>query len=822
MALTTLEYVYSGQATFPVTFALGNLSRDYVTVRVNFAVDGSGDPLYYSDYSWLSDAELQINGLSLGDTVSIVRTVPKEELVSPFSAGADITRRNLDAQSKQAIMGLQEILDGRFDSDEAPATSADRAEQAANQASADASSILGLLPLINSAYQTLDDRPSLRDATTGLIYTLLDGSVWTTDGTSGHTATEDDDALSVVGVDGRLWKREFDGPVRIDWFYGGDLGLAVNAAVEALGPKGGHILLPARSSPYQWSTEAVVTDNIKVELHGVIELLGANRDPHLLAKGVIGPAVPVTSISGWAVGLGDTAGFTARNWVRITSDDIYDPGNTNTKYAEQRRISNVTSSELTLDGGLTDAFATNIEASPLALVGGVHVCGTAIITDPSNSPDGKLFAQFKYCDAPVFDGIRGTAVNHVLALFTDCPTAFVDGMLAKDVVTSATGYGFSADNTTTLFVRNVSGQSVRHLASSNNSGRTSLLGIVEGGGAPSYYLSDFVVDGSGITSGGSFTAPIDTHGACRGAFISNGRITGATGYGINIEGWLARLENVHLEGCGAGISFGNKSAIPGIYSISKSSSRGEMGNTFRVGAGPVESVLVDDCDFPTAANVQYGPVGKQGQFKIRDTRIKSSGVVNETVRVDDCEAFIMEDCSVTGAGKCVRIVNTDYIQLRGRNTLTAGAENGTLLECSAAIGSVDIAGVKGNSGGFSSVEGIRLGGTSFIEVIDRGDNDLSDVAIPWIVNAAGLTSFRSNREGLLTVTTPSSGQVDIPHGLPVVPNHYSVVAAGGAYIVEHVLTNSTNIRIKVLDEGGAAVGSTPVDLMWSASHVKST
>lgn len=116
MALTILEYTYSGQASFPVTFPLGILSREYVTVQINSAKDGAGDPLYYTDYNWLSNSEIVINGLSTGDLIRIVRTMPKEELVSAFTAGSDVTRVNLDNQNKQLIMIAHEIQDGRYDS----------------------------------------------------------------------------------------------------------------------------------------------------------------------------------------------------------------------------------------------------------------------------------------------------------------------------------------------------------------------------------------------------------------------------------------------------------------------------------------------------------------------------------------------------------------------------------------------------------------------------------------------------------------------------------------------------------------------------------
>lgn len=113
MSLTTVEYVYSGQVLFPLPFPLGILSREYITVQVNDQLDGSGDPLLYTDFTWLSNTEITINGLVLGDTIRISRTVPKLELISSFEEGSDVSRTNLDMQAKQTIMIYHELIDNR-------------------------------------------------------------------------------------------------------------------------------------------------------------------------------------------------------------------------------------------------------------------------------------------------------------------------------------------------------------------------------------------------------------------------------------------------------------------------------------------------------------------------------------------------------------------------------------------------------------------------------------------------------------------------------------------------------------------------------------
>ena len=111
MALTTVEYTYSGQASFAIPFSLGILNRAYVTIQINNQVDGSGDPLYYTNFTWTSDSEVVISGLTNGDIIKIARTIPSNLLLSDYTAGSNITRDNLNIANKQLIMLIHEVLD---------------------------------------------------------------------------------------------------------------------------------------------------------------------------------------------------------------------------------------------------------------------------------------------------------------------------------------------------------------------------------------------------------------------------------------------------------------------------------------------------------------------------------------------------------------------------------------------------------------------------------------------------------------------------------------------------------------------------------------
>jgi len=160
MALSTNTYTYTGGAqTFAVNFALGFIQRSDVNVRVNNAVDGSGDPAYAS-IEWIDDsAVIVLDVLTIGDTVEVLRTVSKSELKVNFTLGADITPSNLDLSALQGLMVYQELVDGRVEGTESPLIAADRAEAGAlaseaSAAKAAADAVLTAADVVTSAAST--------------------------------------------------------------------------------------------------------------------------------------------------------------------------------------------------------------------------------------------------------------------------------------------------------------------------------------------------------------------------------------------------------------------------------------------------------------------------------------------------------------------------------------------------------------------------------------------------------------------------------------------------------------------------------------------
>jgi hypothetical protein len=143
MALSTNTYTYAGGAqTFAVNFALGFIQRSDVKVRVNLAVDGSGDPVYTA-FTWIDDSAISVTPtLTIGDSVQLERTVSKTALKVNFSNNTDVTPANLDLSAKHGLMVYQELVDGRVDGAESPATAADRATLQADAAAASAAAAL--------------------------------------------------------------------------------------------------------------------------------------------------------------------------------------------------------------------------------------------------------------------------------------------------------------------------------------------------------------------------------------------------------------------------------------------------------------------------------------------------------------------------------------------------------------------------------------------------------------------------------------------------------------------------------------------------------
>lgn len=139
MGLSVNIVPYSGgPQTFDITFALGFLEREHVTVNVIGEVDGSGDPIFRA-FTWNSDSEILVTDtLPNPCQVRIARSLPRDTLLVDYTADGSITREALDRSSRQTIMLAHEALDGRLADGQDLETSLASAEAFADAAAASA------------------------------------------------------------------------------------------------------------------------------------------------------------------------------------------------------------------------------------------------------------------------------------------------------------------------------------------------------------------------------------------------------------------------------------------------------------------------------------------------------------------------------------------------------------------------------------------------------------------------------------------------------------------------------------------------------------
>lgn len=109
MANTTRTYTGNGTTTlYPVDFALGYLSREYVYVYL-----AGNEYTNQLAYTWIDDTQIELT-TAVADGVDFVirRVVPRSTLINDYDDGAILRERNLDDSFRQALMALEEVADG--------------------------------------------------------------------------------------------------------------------------------------------------------------------------------------------------------------------------------------------------------------------------------------------------------------------------------------------------------------------------------------------------------------------------------------------------------------------------------------------------------------------------------------------------------------------------------------------------------------------------------------------------------------------------------------------------------------------------------------
>ena len=116
MPATPYSYrTYAGAAagtTFAVSFPF--LAREHVAVFTNLDMAaGTWDALLLQgvDYSWVTDAQIQMLVSTTGKQVTILRETPISALIAPFSDGSNVDMGDFNTASLQDLYAVQEIRD---------------------------------------------------------------------------------------------------------------------------------------------------------------------------------------------------------------------------------------------------------------------------------------------------------------------------------------------------------------------------------------------------------------------------------------------------------------------------------------------------------------------------------------------------------------------------------------------------------------------------------------------------------------------------------------------------------------------------------------
>lgn len=117
MALSRYTVLGDGVKTqFAVTFPSGYLNESDVKVQVNNEVDGNQDPIFRT-LTFVSEFLVDVGAVpGLNEIVVFTRNVNRIAPENDFINRDQLTETALDENQLQAIMLVQEVLDGRFDS----------------------------------------------------------------------------------------------------------------------------------------------------------------------------------------------------------------------------------------------------------------------------------------------------------------------------------------------------------------------------------------------------------------------------------------------------------------------------------------------------------------------------------------------------------------------------------------------------------------------------------------------------------------------------------------------------------------------------------
>ena len=399
-------------------------------------------------------------------------------------------------------------------------------------------------------------------------------------------------------------------------------------------------------------------------------------------------AVGATSIT---VAAGDESAFTAGQWARLGSDNLFDASSTSIKEGELVQVESTASGTINLVSATIAAYTTANSATiaPLTMVDNVCVKNGRILGPTRVSTDAThIGLLFKLCVNPRDEDMVYEHCNFVGVRYEDCAGFVSTRAEARDAQNTGNGYGVSAMGATQDgIVRGLRQRNARHAFTTNNS--TSIKGVVR-----RVQVEDSISFNT-INTGDAF----DTHTAAEDIVFLRCKTFNSASQGFNVECRSGSVIDCQVyDSSSNGISLHNESdyegrmiargnktvncnnegilVLKGVRGTTAGYEMLEISGNDDQGAGEMAIYVGNSADSTRLTNVRVSG------NKSRDCQSTSAAI-----RVDEVEGLVFtSNQAIDPAGDCFRLrdcINFVCSDLTGR-LASSSSDNGLYLNSSAA------------------------------------------------------------------------------------------------------------------------------------------
>lgn len=420
-----------------------------------------------------------------------------------------------------------------------------------------------------------------------------------------------------------------------------------------------------------------IPSGVDLQMHGVVLDFSQSTDTvYVSVRGELGDRVPVTDARKGQFDVkipGHT--FKADQWLKISSDDLFDAKSTGIPLAEMVQIKEVSDGVVSLWAPLRDTYTTNVRAQlstpakDIRISGG-EILGNGIPASGYTGMNAELVVNMQ------ISGTAFRAIDKRQMYLSNCVNCWVTDCYFERALPNTMGYGVSFGNATrdcgAMRCRFVY---VRHALSTNNDTVGQYAGVVR-----NIMFAFNTVENSAPSLGGDVggATAIDTHTAAEEIDILYNRVNSASATGIQMECASGRvIGNLLIDPVNLGIYVHNESDRDGDFIISGNVIRRSFPSTntgirascgLRGGAGRIINLAITD-------NIITGHrIGIQvGRATATDDGTKESNVcitgnmirdcTNYGIYGERCSGVVCANNTVYGTEYGIRFMTSEFLTI---------------------------------------------------------------------------------------------------------------------------------------------------------------